>query len=87
MPAWITSGKAVKEAVADGWELWHISKDELPGRWELRRGREIRPVHWDAIELIRKHYRDWFKSNTEPMQEGRFTWVYLPRQQNLRLPS
>ena len=87
MSGWITSGKEVKEAVEDGWELWHVSPDMMPGRWEIRRGREIRRVHWDAIERIRQHYRNWFKENTETRQEGQNTWAYLPRQRNLRLPS
>lgn len=87
MPAWITSGKEVKAAVADGWELWHVSRDPLPGHWELRRGREVRRVHWDAIGTVRRHYLDWFEENTEALQAGLYTWAYVPRQRRLTLTT
>lgn len=81
----ITSGREVMEAVADGWELWHVSKDPLPGRWELRRGRDIRPVSWDAITIVRQRFLGWFDEHTEARQEGRYTWAYVPRQRALAL--
>ena len=80
----ITSGRAVRDHVAAGWELWHISDSPIPGRWELRRRHESRPVHWDAIERVRRHYLDWFRERTVEEQVGRYTWCYRPLQPALR---
>lgn len=83
---WITSGKAVREMVRQGWELWHVSDSPLPGRWELRhRSEPTRRVHWDAIDTIRKHYLAWFEAETEETQEGRYTWCYRTPQRTLAL--
>jgi len=80
MSAAITSAATVRQLVDAGWELWLIASSPLPGRWELRLRSETRAVHWDAIALIRRHYREWFLANTEEIQIGRYTWVYRPRQ-------
>lgn len=79
----IKSAKVVMEHVLQGWELWHTSPDALPGRWDLRRGRERKQVHWCAIEVIQRHYLAWFDQNTEEHQEGRFNWSYVPKQRSL----
>lgn len=79
----ITSGKAVIELMRQGWELWHVSNDALPGRWELRRAREHKPVHWDAIESIRRRYLAIVNDIAEERQEGRYTWAYVPKQRAL----
>jgi hypothetical protein len=79
----LTSGKTVIDHIRQGWELWHVSSDALPGRWELRRGREQKQVHWEAIERIRRHYLPALDDLVEERQEGRFTWSYVPKQRNL----
>lgn len=69
----ITSGKEVVSHIEKGWELWHVSDSPLPGRWELRKARErTLQVHWDAIEIIRRHYLSWFEQNTAHSEEGRY---------------
>ena len=86
MAEWITAGREVRDAVADGWELWHVCVDRspLPGRWELRRGRQpSRPVHWDAIERVRQHYLPWFEEHTESIEIGRHSWCYRLKQRSL----
>lgn len=82
--ACITSGREVRDLVRDGWELWLIADSPLPGRWELRRGREIRAVHWDAILRIRRHYLPWFEAHTEDEQHGRYGWITRAKQTTLR---
>jgi len=85
MTAPITSAKIVRKLVEEGFELWHLSPDALPGRWELRRDAEKHAVSWDAIESIKRHYRDWFARETEEIQQGRFTWIYRLKQRPLAL--
>lgn len=85
MTAPITSAKIVRNLVEQGFELWHLSPDPLPGRWELRRGAETHAVGWEAIESIRRHYRDWFARECEEIQQGRNTWIYRLRQRSLVL--
>lgn len=75
----IKSGKEVLRHVREGWELWHISKDALPGHWELRRGRETKGVHWDAIDLICRHYLAEMDELTIETKEGRYIWSYIPK--------
>lgn len=81
----ITSGKEVIAAIKAGAELWHVSKSMLPGHWELRYPKQpIRRVHWDAIEIIRRHYLAWFEANTVWSDEGRYnTGCYQHRQRSL----
>jgi len=79
----ITSAKALMELMGQGWELWHISDSPLPGHWELRRGRDLQRVHWDAIERLRRHYRDWMEDELTETQEGRYNWCYRARQRQL----
>ncbi|WP_298800077.1 hypothetical protein [uncultured Devosia sp.] len=81
----ITSGKDVIAAIKAGAELWHISDSPLPGHWELRRARQpIQRVHWDAIEIIRRHYLPWFEANTVYSEEGRYnTGCYQFKQRSL----
>lgn len=81
----ITSGREVRDHVEQGWELWHVSKDPLPGRWELRQGAETKLVSWDAIERLRTHYLDWFRAHTEAIQQSRFTWIYRLKQRQFHL--
>lgn len=81
----ITSAKVVRDMVKQGFELWHVSRDALPGCWELRRDAETHAVSWDAIEGIRRHYTDWFVHETEEIQQGRFTWIYRLKQRPLAL--
>lgn len=76
----ITSGAQVRDMVRDGWELWHLSPDMLPGRWELRRGAETRHVSWDAIEIIRKRFLGFFREETEEIHQGGRTWIYRSTQ-------
>lgn len=81
----ITSGRRVRDLIAQGWELWHVSRDALPGRWELRgRGTPL-TVSWGAIEAIRRHHLDWFRQHTEETQEGRNTWCYRLRQKQMQV--
>ncbi len=79
----LRSGKAVIKYIRQGWELWHLSNDALPGRWELRRGREHMQVHWDAIASIRRHYLETLDILVEERQESRFNWSYVPKQRNI----
>ncbi|MHC5655995.1 hypothetical protein [Stappia sp. ICDLI1TA098] len=81
----IMRGREVVDHVEDGWELWHVSKDALPGRWELRRRAESVPVHWDAIEGVRRHFLKWFGEYMTEEQVGRYTWVYRHKQRALSL--
>lgn len=83
MDEWITSGRVVRDHVGAGWELWLIASSPLPGRWELRRGREHKRVHWDAIERIRRHYLAWFDAHTTYEKSGRYGAVYRPVQIDL----
>jgi hypothetical protein len=79
----VTSAKDVMKHIERGYELWHVSNSMLPGHWELRRNRETKPVSWDAILRIRKHYLSWFEENTEKRQESRWNWSYVYRQRQL----
>ncbi|HVT23015.1 MAG TPA: hypothetical protein VHD95_00180 [Rhizomicrobium sp.] len=81
----ITNAKEVMAQIERGSELWHVSKDPLPGHWELRGRKDTIRVSWDAIDLIRRHYLSWFEEHTVSKQEGRYTWAYLPKQRALGL--
>jgi hypothetical protein len=76
-------GKDIVQHVREGWELWHVSSDALPGRWELRRGRQQLPVNWDAIENLRRFHLAALDPLVDARQEGRFTWAYVPKQRAL----
>jgi hypothetical protein len=72
----VTSGRAVRLAMSQGWELWHTSRDPLPGRWELRRGREVTRVAWAAVDILRGRYRGWLERFVESRHEGGYAWSY-----------
>jgi hypothetical protein len=81
----ITRAKELMQRIRQGWELWHVGDSPLPGRWELRRGREQEQVTWDAIIVLRKHFLRELDALVDSRQEGRFTWAYVPKQR--RLPA
>lgn len=83
-PKTITRASLVKEMVSEGWELWHIATDPLPGRWGLARGHERVAVAWAAITGIRQRYLPWFEQHTQEVQQGRYTWFYRYRQPSLQ---